>query len=97
MIKEHSFPRISPFEGILTTAIYMYNLDNTRAYKGEALGLEEVTAREGNYVFFRCGTAIVLVFEPSKTRKQTLDTGLSIPARGASHICLGMPGRLVEI
>ena len=88
-----------PLDGLLEAAIYADDLDEARAFYGGFLGLEEVTAREGNHVFFRCGNTMVLIFNPSKTRMQTLDAKLAIPphgSTGASHICFGTPGKRID-
>jgi catechol 2,3-dioxygenase-like lactoylglutathione lyase family enzyme len=88
-----------PLGGVLETAIYTDDLDEARAFYGGLLGLEEVTASEGRHVFFRCGTTVVLIFDPVLTKKQTLDAHLPVPAHGttgASHICFSAPGKQVD-
>ncbi len=97
--KISSTAQILPLEGVLEAAIYMDDLEEAKAFYGGVLGLEEVTAREGNHVFFRCGTTVVLVFDPTKTTKQSLDARLAIPphgSSGASHICFGASGNQLD-
>ena len=86
---------LAPLEGVLEAAIYMHDLNKARDFYGGLLGLEEVTAVEGRHVFFRCGTTIVLVFNPAQTVKQPFDKSLPIPPHGtsgASHICFSASG-----
>ena len=88
-----------PLGGVLETAIYTDDLENARAFYGGLLGLEEVTAKEGRHIFFRCGTTVVLIFDPAITRMQTLDAHLPVPPHGtsgASHICFSAPGKQVD-
>jgi catechol 2,3-dioxygenase-like lactoylglutathione lyase family enzyme len=90
---------LSPLEGVLEAAIYMSDLEKAREFYGGLLGLEEVIAVEGRHVFFRCGTTIVLVFNPAETLKQPFDGALPVPphgASGASHICFSASGTQVD-
>jgi len=90
---------ILPFAGVLETTIYAENLEQAKAFYGGLLGLEEVTAKEGCHVFYRCGTTIVLIFDPAITKSQTLDAHLPVPPHGtsgATHICFSAPGRQVD-
>ena len=90
---------ISPLGGILETAIYTDNLEQARIFYGGLLGLEEVTAKEGCHVFYRCGTTVVLIFDPGITKLQKLDAPLPIPAHGTSgesHICFSAPGDQID-
>ena len=90
---------ILPLAGVLETAIYTENLEQAKAFYGGLLGLEEVTAKEGCHVFYRCGTTIVLIFNPAVTKSQTLDAPLPVPPHGtsgASHICFSTPGSQID-
>jgi len=90
---------ILPLGGILETAIYADNLEQVKAFYGGLLGLEEVTAKDGCHVFYRCGTTVVLIFDPAITKLQKLDAHLPVPPHGtsgASHICFSAPGNQVD-
>ncbi|MFK5980137.1 MAG: VOC family protein [Rhizobiaceae bacterium] len=92
--------KLSPaLDGILETAIYAEDLDVARAFYGGILGLEEVTAKEGRHVFFRCGKTMVLVFNPNETVKQPFDGGRSNSphgTKGATHVCFSAPKGAIE-
>ncbi len=83
---------------ILETAIYAPNLDAADAFYGGILGLEEVMREDGRHVFYRCGSAMLLVFNPFAT--MTASSGSdAAPAHGSTgegHICFSAPGIALE-
>lgn len=89
-----------PLEGVLETSIYVDDLDVAREFYGGILGLEEILASENTFVFFRCATTIVLIFNPEETRKQPhAPPALPIPGhggKGAGHICFRTPGKKLD-
>ena len=91
---------ISPPDGILETAIYTSDLQAAADFYGEILGLEKVLSSNGQFVFFRCGTTLVLIFDPQETRKQPLaPPARAIPGHGtegAGHICFQAPGSRLD-
>jgi catechol 2,3-dioxygenase-like lactoylglutathione lyase family enzyme len=68
---------------ILETALYAPDLDAARRFYGDLLGLEEVTRAGSRHVFFRCGPAMLLIFNPSETQRPSADPALPVPAHGA--------------
>jgi len=91
----------APLEGVLETAIYVTDLEVATAFYGGVLGFEQVIASEGQYVFFRCGGTMVLLFNPEETKKQPLaPPARQIPGHGTSgagHICFGAPGEKYDL
>lgn len=74
---------------ILETALYAADLDAARDFYGRILGLAVITAQPGRHVFFRCGAAVLLVFNPAATRHPT-GGPLPVPTHGATgpgHVC----------
>ena len=54
---------------IKETALYVDDLDRTRRFYHEILGLPLIGQEEGRHVFFRAGTSVLLCFNPKATRK----------------------------
>jgi catechol 2,3-dioxygenase-like lactoylglutathione lyase family enzyme len=76
-----------PPAAILETALYAPDLDAAEAFYGGVLGLERATRAGDRHVFFRLGTAMLLVFNPAETERPP--TGLPVPphgARGPGHL-----------
>ncbi len=76
---------------ILETCLYATDLNEIETFYKEVLGLEAFSKREGRSVFFRCGEAVLLYFNPQSTSKIPVEVnGQSIPLHGAEgegHIC----------
>lgn len=87
-------------EGVLETAIYSDDLDAAKAFYGDILGLEEILAADGKYVFFRCAETIVLIFNPEDTKKQPFaPPAPPIPPHGGDgvgHICFRASGKKLD-
>ncbi|HEY0752316.1 MAG TPA: VOC family protein [Chitinophagaceae bacterium] len=64
---------------IKETCIYVTDLQRTRAFYGDTLGLELIALAEGRHVFFRAGSSVLLCFLAEVTRK-----GIDLPAHGAT-------------
>ncbi|WP_416796447.1 VOC family protein [Ciceribacter azotifigens] len=80
----------SELEGILETALYASDLEAAEAFYGDVLGLDVVIRQEGRHVFFRCGTGILLIFDPAATIQPTPAGALPFPPHGATgpgHAC----------
>ena len=80
-----------PIEGVLETCLYANDLDAAERFYAGVLGLT-VFAREGErHVFFRCGAAMLLVFDPERTASAPGQVnGTPVPAHGArgpGHVC----------
>ncbi len=91
---------ITPPQGILETALYARDLEAARAFYAGILMLDEVLAREGEFVFFRCGGSMVLIFNPEITVKQPLPPpARAVPGHGnngTGHLCFQAPGERLE-
>ena len=78
-----------PIDRILETILYVDDLEAAERFYGEVLGLEVASRQAGLFVFFRCGDAMLLLFEP-----QRASTGRNVPAHGAhgpGHACFAVP------
>jgi catechol 2,3-dioxygenase-like lactoylglutathione lyase family enzyme len=75
---------------VLESALYVDDLDKAEAFYRDVLGLDCVGRTEGRHVFFRCGEAIVLLFNAAATRVASPGASLPVPVHGASgqgHLC----------
>jgi catechol 2,3-dioxygenase-like lactoylglutathione lyase family enzyme len=68
---------------VLETCLYVDDLERAERFYTEVLGLEFVSRQEGRHVFFRCGPAMVLLFNPLASRVENSHDGLQIPTHGA--------------
>lgn len=79
---------MKPPHGILETVIYASDLDAAERFYKEIFGLEVVRTLPGQFVFFRCGQQMLLVFDAEKSRVADADN--PIPRHGttgAGHFC----------
>lgn len=79
-------PRIG---GVLETCLYAEDLAATGAFYEGVLGLEPFSTVEGRHVFFRCGPAMFLLFNPARTA----ETG-DVPGHGSvgpGHVAFAIP------
>lgn len=79
---------MKPLGGIMETAIYADDLEAAEQFYGEVFGLEMVRRLPGQFVFFRCGQQMLLIFDPEKSRKA--DERNPIPRHGTAgqgHFC----------
>jgi catechol 2,3-dioxygenase-like lactoylglutathione lyase family enzyme len=65
---------------VLETALYADDLEAAEAFYGSVLELELESRATGRHVFFRCGDAMLLIFDPAST----ITTSGGIPAHGAT-------------
>ena len=54
-------------KGVLETCIYARDLDAAERFYRDVLGLKFHAREPGRHVFFRCGDAMFLIFNPEKT------------------------------
>ncbi|MDQ7053364.1 MAG: VOC family protein [candidate division KSB1 bacterium] len=66
-------------QGILETCIYAEDLQAVEAFYRDVIGLQFFSRKPDRHVFFRCGQAMFLIFNPRKTRV----SGDPIPPHGA--------------
>src|SRR5687767_10306309 len=76
-------PERPPPAAILETALYAPDLDAAEAFYGTLLGLPKVTRAGDRHVFFRLGTAMLLIFNPAETERPSTDPALPVPPHGA--------------
>lgn len=65
---------------VLETCLYAEDLDAALVFYQEVLGLEVTSRVAERHVFFRCGEAMLLVFDPRRTREPTGE----VPPHGAT-------------
>lgn len=57
--------------GIKETCIYTKDLEKARAFYHEKLGLPIISYIENKHIFFRCGTSVLLCFNPADSGMKT--------------------------
>ena len=86
-----------PISRVLETCLYATDLAAAERFYGDVLGLEAFARVEGRHVFFRCGDAVLLVFNPDVTATAPGAVGgVPVPAhgaRGAGHVAFAVPER----
>ena len=82
-------------KAVVETAVYAADLDAAEAFYGGVLGLPVAGRESGRHVFFRVGTAgMLLVFDPATTLR-----GGELPPHGATgpgHFALGVRAETVD-
>ena len=68
---------------VLETCLYVDDLARAEHFYTDVLGLEFVSRQEGRHAFFRCGQAMILLFNPLGSRVENSHGGLQIPTHGA--------------
>ena len=66
--------------GILETVLYVGDLVAAEDFYQRVLGLELESRAPGRHAFFRCGEAMLLIFDPAST----LQSAGGVPAHGAT-------------
>ena len=81
-------------EGILEIALYADDLRAAERFYGEVLGLQLVRREAGQFLFYRCGNQMLLIFRPDvSNRRPLMGARLPVPphgARGPGHLCFRM-------
>jgi len=84
---------------ILETVLYAQNLEATREFYRDVLGLEPFLTVQGRHLFYKCGDQVLLIFNPDETDKPPRDPKLPVPphgARGEGHVCFGASDREIQ-
>ena len=63
---------------IKETCIYVSDVERTKEFYSDKLGLQTISLVEGRHVFFRAGESVLLCFIASQTEKET-----ALPPHGA--------------
>jgi len=83
-------PTTPPIEAVIETAVYANDLDAAEQFYTTVLGLPKIGIEAGRHVFFRVGSAsVLLVFNADATLK-----GGHLPphgTRGPGHFAIGIP------
>ncbi|CAN5252789.1 hypothetical protein BH10PSE7_BH10PSE7_28360 [soil metagenome] len=76
-------------KAILETILYAADIPAARNFYERVLGLYVLKQLEDRFVFFTCGDAMLLIFNPALTEKQKAGPGLPPPhgAHGPGHVC----------
>jgi catechol 2,3-dioxygenase-like lactoylglutathione lyase family enzyme len=87
-------------DAILETALYAEDLDAAEAFYGGILGLPLIARAASRHAFFRCGPAVLLVFNPTETVKPPAPEGLPVPPHGAfgpGHVCFRLSSEKIDL
>lgn len=74
---------------VLETCLYVDDLELAEAFYRDTLGLEFVSRQKDRHVFFRCGSTMLLIFNPIESRQPNME----VPPHGADgsgHIALAI-------
>lgn len=86
--------------GITETSIYAENLDEAREFYKMLPGLELIAEEQGRHLFFKCGSRMLLIFNPKHTSIEQTDVdGQMVPlhgSRGATHIAFSIQNEDLE-
>lgn len=85
-----ALPDAPALGAVLETALYVDDLNTAAVFYGNVLALPEVVRVEGRHIFYRVGTAILLIFNPEATTKPPGNPRLPVPphgAKGPGHFC----------
>ena len=83
---------------ILETILYADDIAAMRRFYEEVIGLTCIMEAEGRQAFFRCGSQMLLIFNPAVTSAQTAGKGVPPPhgARGTGHVCFSASTEEIE-
>ena len=74
---------------VMETCLYADDLAEAEWFYGRVLGLERVSAQAGRHLFFRCGDAMFLLFDPRASAQSTGDVPTH-GAQGAGHVAFAV-------
>jgi len=74
---------------IKETILYIRDLDRSQRFYHDLLGLPIISRKEGNFLFLRAGTSVLLLFIPEVARVKTSPPGHY--AYGKQHIAFEVP------
>jgi catechol 2,3-dioxygenase-like lactoylglutathione lyase family enzyme len=75
---------------VLESALYVDDLAAAERFYWRVLGLEAFSREEGRHVFFRCGSAVVLLFNPDQTIKPNNAIAPTHGSHGAGHLAFAV-------
>lgn len=80
-----------PPAAIMETALYADDLDAAEAFYRDVFGLEVVRRLPGQFIFFRCGQQMLLIFDPEQSRRADPDNPIPVTARWGKAISAFTP------
>ena len=80
---------------VLETALYVDDLERSKTFYADVLGLPFHSEIAGRNVFFRCGEGMLLLFLAEETEKP-FGAIPSHGARGAGHVCFAVDPATLE-
>lgn len=81
---------------VLETCLYVDDLEAAEAFYSEVLGLHAFARVDGRHVFFRCGDAVLLLFNPDATDSPAVNDVPTHGAHGPGHVAFAMAPNEVE-
>jgi len=91
---DFSTKKIMNFTQIKETCLYISDLDKAEAFYHRILGLPLVSKSEGRHIFFRCGSSLLLCFDPKATKNEKV-----LPphfSEGKQHIAFEVEEQVYE-
>ena len=82
-------------QGVLETCLYVDDLQEAEQFYTEVLGLQLFSSADNRHLFFRCGRAVFLLFDPGKTGQE----GGSLPphgTRGPGHVAFSVDATEID-
>jgi len=76
-------------ERILETCLYADDLDKAEKFYTSVLGLHLHAKETGRHLFFKCGTQMLLIFNPAKTIEES--DAAPHGAHGPGHVAFAVP------
>src|ERR1043166_1599900 len=79
---------------VLETSLCAPDLDAVEPFYRDVLGLRVIARQPGRHVFFRCGQAMLLLFNPARTAIEAVSiSGQPVPkhgTQGAGHVAFAV-------
>lgn len=87
--------------GVLESVLSASDLDAVLPFYRDIVGLPLHSSEPGRHLFFRCGSSMVLIFNPAATESQTVRIGDAViprhGSRGPGHLCFRIPDHDVDV
>ena len=94
-------PPAPQVRGVLETCLYASDLAAADRFYADVIGLEAFQRVAGRHVFFRCGSGVLLVFDPARTSAEPGSVGgAPIPphgSTGAGHVAFAVPEAELDV
>ena len=91
---------MNSLSAVLETAVYCRDLAAARHFYSTVLGLTEYSELEGEYLFYRIGQGMFLVFNPEKSQRKNLSGATDQPpghgCRGGGHMAFTIDHQELE-